>query len=179
MDAVFHTGDSGGCEGSQAKNLMWVLTAAPGWRRGPEPRLSRAHTPLRGRQGEAREACSSLRTAGGLVFFPQLPLPVMEAGGAENPSPTLCLHLALRWTHKKQLPSCSPSPVWEFFLSFSLSSLCFLTPFLSISLPPSSLPLSASHHLSLSEPHLPSSSAPAPAAPHTLFQVGVGLPTVC
>lgn len=141
---------------------MWALAAAPGRRREPEPRHPRAHTSL---GGEARRACSSVRTAGSLVFFPQLPLPVTEAGGAESPSPTLRLHPASRWTHKRQLPSCSPSPVWEFFLSFSLSSLCFLTSFLfpSLLLPFFFLPLI----FPLSGPHRPSSGTPTSAASHT------------
>lgn len=82
VEAVFHTGDRGACGGSQAKGSMWALTAAPGRRREPEPQVLRGHMPLGGRWGESRGPCSLLRTAGGLVFFPQLPLPVMEVGGA-------------------------------------------------------------------------------------------------
>lgn len=83
VEAVFLTGDSGTCGGSQAKGNMWALTAAAGRRREPEPQVLCTHMPLLGRWRESRGACSLLRTAGGgLVFFPQLPLPVVEAGGA-------------------------------------------------------------------------------------------------
>lgn len=92
------------------------------------------------------------------------PHPVSTRHGGGPPSSSLLLVPLL-------LCGSSFSPSHCLLFVFSLPSSLFPSCLLPFFFPPLIF--------SLSEPRLPPSSAPTPAAPHTLLCVGVGLPTIC